>query len=330
MKHLIGALGAAALSVSACATTSAQLPGALGMANAAPGQATREDLYRTLDAYVAALAARDPSAAPWADQVANTENNVALRVGDGLWSTLTRLGDYELRFADPEAGQVARFGSVFEGTDLEHPFTVRLRAIEGRIVEAETLVHRPDDTPSPFPRPIFPEKPAMNETLAPEDQSPRARMISIADGYFDTLQLNDGTLFTRFHPSCTRFENGFETTNNPNQNVTAYMALGCEAQFRLGIYRYDDRVRGRRYPLVDVERGLVLSSGFIDHSGKLARVTLTDGTEIPSPFLRPHTLHFLELFKIKDGAIEQVEANFIFVPYGMSSPWLDEPLPPLP
>jgi hypothetical protein len=328
MRLLLTAICLAALSLGACATVPA--PTAGSMANAGPVQTTREDLYRALDAYIGALAARDPSLAPWAGSVANSENNVALRVGDGLWNTLTRLGDYELRFADPVTGQVARFGSVFEGTELEHPFTVRLKVVEGRITEAETLVHRPDDTPSPFPRPIFPEKPAMNETLAPGDQSARARMVSIADGYFDTLQLNDGTLFTQFHPSCTRFENGFETTHNPNQTVTAYMALGCEAQFRLGIYRYDDRVRGRRYPLVDVERGLVLSSGFIDHSGALARVTLTDGTEISSPFLRPHTLHFLELFKIKDGAIEQVEANFIFVPYGMASPWLAEPLPELP
>lgn len=301
------------------------------MTNAAPAQTTREDLHAALDAYLAALVARDPALAPWADEVFNTENNVALRVGDGLWNTLSQLGDYDLRFGDPQTGQIVMFGSLFEGTDLERPFTLRLEVTDdGRIAGVETLVHRAEDTPSPFPPAIFPEKPAMRETVPSEERLPRARLISIADGYFDTLQLNDGTLFTTFHPDCTRFENGFETTNNPDQNVTAYMALGCEAQFRLGIYRYDDRVRGRRYPLVDEERGVVLAAGFIDHAGALAESVLTDGTTVPSPFLRPHTLHFLEVFKIEDGGIRQVEANFIFVPYGMPSPWLDEPLPELP
>jgi len=35
----------------------------------------------------------------------------------------------------------------------------------------------------------------------------------------------------------------------------ASMTLGCKAQFELGNFRYDDRLRARRYPLVDVERG---------------------------------------------------------------------------
>jgi len=41
-------------------------------------------------------------------------------------------------------------------------------------------------------------------------------MISIADGYFSTLQLNDGTLFTEFTDDCNRIENGLQTTRNPD------------------------------------------------------------------------------------------------------------------
>ena len=329
MRATAAALFAVAMTT-ACTATPGMSVGSPVIEATDMAPATREALYGVLDAYLAALAANAPSQAPWADAVFNTENNVAMRVGDGLWNTLTALGDYDLRFADTVTGQVGFYGSLFEGTDLEAPVTVRLKVADGRITEVETLVHRADETPLPFPDAIFPTKPAMNETLAAEDRTPRLRMIALADGYFNTLELNDGDILTTFSPACTRFENGFETTNNANQNVTAYIALGCEAQFRLGIYRYDDRVRGRRTTVVDEERGLVMVSGFIDHSGKLASVTLTDGTEIPSPFLHPNTLHFMETFKIKAGAIEQVEANFITVPYGMPSPWRAEELPPLP
>ena len=36
---------------------------------------------------------------------------------------------------------------------------------------------------------------------------------------------------------------------------------------------------------------------------------------------RPHSFYLFEAFKLKDGAIEQIEADFITVPYNMPSPW---------
>jgi hypothetical protein len=89
----------------------------------------------------------------------------------------------------------------------------------------------------------------------------------------------------------------------------------------MGNYRYDDRLRGRRYPLVDESRGLVLAYGFIDHCGRLGEYQLTDGTRVTSPLRRPHSFYLAELFKIADGMIEQIEANFMTVPYHMPSPW---------
>ena len=73
--------------------------------------------------------------------------------------------------------------------------------------------------------------------------------------------------------------------------------------------------------LVDEERGIVLAAGFIDHSGRLDEYQLTDGRKVKSPVRRPHSFYFMELFKIEAGAIRQIEANFITVPYNMPSPW---------
>jgi hypothetical protein len=145
-------------------------------------------------------------------------------------------------------------------------------------------------------------------------------MVALADGYFSTLEKNDGTIRTRFHPSCNRIENGVQTTNNPDFFVPV-AHLPCEEQFAQGNYRYDDRLRGRRFPLVDEERGIVLAHGFIDHCGKLGEYELTDGTRVTSPIRRAHTFYLSEAFKIRDHAIEQIEANFITVPYHMPSPW---------
>ncbi len=281
--------------------------------------ASREQLYETLDRFLAALDAGDAGRVAWADGLLYTENNVALQPGDGLWNTLSARGPYDLRFADPERGGVALFTCV-EETDAVSPCAVRLEVRHGAIAGAELVVARNKDEGFPFLGQTFENKPALLATVPEAERSPREELIRIANGYFDTIERNDGAIRTRFHPHCNRVENGVRTTNNAEFPLPI-ARLGCEAQFALGWYRYDDALRGRRFPLVDVERGIVLAHGFIDHAGKLAEYELTDGTPVSSPIRRPHSYYLAEAFKIRAGAIEQVEAVFHTVPYRMPSPW---------
>jgi hypothetical protein len=280
----------------------------------------RAGLYELLDRYLRALGSRDAKAVRWADSPRTSENNVMLEVGDGLWGTIDALGDYRLRFADPATGQVGYFGTVREFAE-ESAYTVRLKADDaGRIREAESVVVRQSDSGIKFENPRYWEKPILNWNASRPVS--RAEMIRLSNGYFDTLQLNDGRIHTRFHPDCNRVENGVQTTHNPEfAKIVPVSALGCEEQFRMGNYRYDDRLRARRFPLADEERGLVLAFAFIDHSGRLAEYRLTDGRTVRSPVRRPHSFYIAELFKIDRGMICQIEANFITVPYNMPSPW---------
>ncbi|WP_305096859.1 hypothetical protein [Croceibacterium aestuarii] len=281
--------------------------------------ANRQGLYAALDRYCGALLAQDHAQLAWAPGALTTENNVALEPGDGLWQTVTGIGPYDLRFADEKSGQVALFTTVSESSDTSAA-CIRIGLRGDAVAEVETLVVRQKDEALVFPDPKFESKPIM-ETPVPEgERASRAEMIALADGYFSTLQLNDGTIRTKFHPGCNRIENGVQTTNNPDFFVPV-AHLSCEEQFAQGNYRYDDRLRGRRFPLVDEERGIVLAHGFIDHCGKLGEYGLTDGTKVISPIRRPHTFYLSEAFKIRQGAIEQIEANFITVPYHMPSPW---------
>lgn len=280
----------------------------------------RSDLYAALDAYLAALARRESSAVRWADAALTCENNVMLDRDDGLWGTIEGIGPYQLRFADPATGQVGYFGTVHEHVE-ESAYTLRLKVDgAGRISEAESLVVRQSDSGIKFENPRYWDKPILNAGV--EAPVSREEMVRLSDGYFSTLQLNDGTLRTKFHPDCERVENGVQTTHNPEfAKIVPVSALGCEEQFRMGNYRYDDRLRARRYPMVDEERGLVLAYAFIDHSGRLAEYQLTDGRTVRSPVRRPHSFYIGELFKIDHGMICQIEANFITVPYNMPSPW---------
>ena len=279
----------------------------------------RSELYALLDAYLAALDARDVNAAPLADRVFNTENNVLLEPGDGLWNTLTARDPYELRFADPATGQVAVFVAV-EETDALNPCCIRLEVGGGLITGVETVVARNKDEGFPFGPQFFVRKPIMESVVPESERSSREELLHLANGYFETIERNDGTIRTKFNPDCNRVENGVQTTNNVDFPLPI-ARLGCEAQFAMGWYRYDDDLRARRFPLVDEERGIVLAYGFIDHSGRLGDYTLTDGTPARSPVRRPHSYYLAEAFKIVAGQIVQIEADFLTVPYRMPSPW---------
>lgn len=280
----------------------------------------REHLHGVMERWLAALAARDIAAAPLAPGAFLTENNVVLPPGDGVWNTITALHPYRLWMAEPDAGQVALFTAV-EETDALNPACIRLEVAGGLITAAETVVARNKDEGFPFGPQHFADKPEM---ALPATPASREDLVAIADGYFNTIERNDGTLRTRFHPGCNRVENGVQTTNNPDFPLPIAQ-LSCEAQFALGWYRYDDALRARRFPLVDVEQGIVLAYGFIDHSGQLGRYTLSDGREVSSPVRRPHSYYLAEAFKITDGAIRQIEADFLTVPYRMPSPWDTRP-----
>jgi len=293
------------------------------MANSMPNAAiSRDELCAHMDRFLDALAARDASQVPWAEQVVFTENNVQLAVGDGVWNTATAIPrDYDLKAADPATGQVCWFGFIVEGPDTA-VMCLRLKVNEGRIAEAEAVICRPHEL-GPFPVIDLDRRPR-ERLLAdvPEGQRVgRERMIALANGYFDTLQLNDGKLFTHFTDDCDRIENGLQTTNVEIEGYPI-AAMGTADQFRLGQYKYDDRLRDRRFPLVDEQKGLVVAGGFIDHSGRMTEVTWTDGSQHDSIFHFPHSFALLEMFKIIDGQIAEVEAVFITVPYNMPSPWI--------
>ena len=296
---------------------------AMAQQNSSPKvDCNRACLYKFVDQYMNALVKHEPNKLPWADHVIFTEDNVQLKIGDGLWGTISGKRDYDLKFADPQQGQVGFFG-VVEEHGIGAVYAMRMKIENKKIAEVETVLSRKvDNSPFPVPDNLITPRKSLTQDVPQKLRRPRARLISIADGYFDTLQLNDGTLFTEFHDDCNRIENGLRTTNNaeafPGYEIAAF---GCADQFRTGQFIYDDRLRERRFPLVDEEKGLVWAGGFIDHSGRQVDVTWTNGKKQTSPFTYPHSYVLIELFKIDDGKIRDIEAVFATVPYGMPSPW---------
>jgi hypothetical protein len=302
--------------------------GLLSLPSFASDVCERTCLQALVDQYLAALVAHDPGRLPLAVNVRFTENGQELRLGDGLWGTASGPGKYKLYVADPEDGQAGFYGTVMEnGTPVL--LALRLRVTYGLISEVETLVARGAGG-GPFtpagkameehgkPRPQFLRTVPAAERLSHED------LVKVANSYFTGLGGNTGYNTAPFAPTCLRWENGAQTNSNPTLRPQGaggvnIVAMSCEEQQKSGYFSFVTSIRNRRFPVVDRERGLVLSFGFFEHAGRIREIKLTTGQTVPSPVLAPLTLEISELFQIDKGKIDQVEAVINTVPYGMRS-----------
>jgi hypothetical protein len=289
------------------------------------GDCERACLEGFVKSYVAALAAKDPSRAPFAADIRFTENSMAMPIGEGLWATVSAVDPAAGMIpADPLTGNVAWFGPAYEHGNLIF-LAVRLHVNkDGQIDEAETVITRRTGMPTIFGTGKEPHHPSWTEPMAADPRPPRSRLRAIADSYFNTVEYNDGTVFAPFHEDCSRLENGISTTTNTgNTASSASVAEGCENQFKLGIYRINKQLRERRFPLIDEERGIVVGTNFFDHANYFDEYTLTDGRTMKTLLKWPNSLTIMEAFKIVDGKIYTIEANFDYVPYGTHSPWFE-------
>jgi len=310
----------AALSLTLAAPVAAQ---SWGERTALPrGDCDRTCLEGFVKSYVSALAAKDPSRAPFADDARFTENSVEMPIGDGLWGTVSDVkAEDGLIPADTFTGNVAWFGHAYEHGNLIF-LAIRLKVDNQKITEAETVISRKTGMPLIFGSGKEPHHPSWTEIMPKEKRPPRSRLRAIADSYFNTVEYNDGTVFAPFHDDCSRLENGISTTTaSADSSNSASVAEGCENQFKLGIYRINKQLRERRYALIDEERGIVVGTNFFDHANYFDEYELTDGRTMKTLLKWPNSLSIMEAFKIVDGKIYTIEANFDYVPYGMHSPW---------
>ena len=298
-----------------------------------PLNCDRACLEGVMNQYLGAVVAHDPKRVPLSEDVMYTENDQILKVGDGFWKTAAGLGNYKHYFADPEMGQVVFMGTMQEaGAPLL--LSLRLRIELGRITEIESAYFRSGGA-GPNNIPAMDQAGKADDmwfkSIPPAQRLSRQQMISIADGYFTGLQKNDGkgiqgTGTYPFTNDCHRIENGSPTTNvprpanEPPDTINAF-AMDCLSQFKLGYYFVVQAIHGRRYPLVDSERGVVWSHAVFDQ-GTVNEGTLSDGRKYTfRGFNRPSSILVNEAFLIENGKIRRVEMIGPGVSYHLNSPW---------
>ena len=292
--------------------------------------------------YLDALAANDPSRLPVTNSVKFTEDGQRLNLGDGLWNTCTGRGTYKFYMEDPEAGQVAFFGSMRESGE-PIILALRLKIEDRKIAEIETIVTRDVGDAQNMEKRGHTDH-LFTEAVPAADRLSRAELVHVADHYFSGMQLDDGKGdYSFFANDCDRVENGSEATNNKavenssviasqsnsveqasrdRSSLTYSAAWGCAEQFQSGLLHFVTRIRDRRYVVVDPERGVALAFAFFDHaSGKTRSFQLPSGKTVTSGPTTPWTWEIAEVFKVEHHQIRRIEAVYHRGPYGMNSGW---------
>ena len=141
--------------------------------------------------YLDAMVAHDPSHLPVTPSVKFTEDDVALKLGDGLWDTASGRGIALAR---------------------------RLKIENQRISEAESVVVRSPRTFDMMEKAGAPDR-VLLETVPESERLSRTQLTAIANQYFEAIEQGNGKV-APFDADCNRFENGMKTSG----------ALGCSAQ----------------------------------------------------------------------------------------------------
>lgn len=273
-----------------------------------------------VDQYLAALVAKNAKQLPLAPNARYTENGVELALDDGIWGIENKLLGYKLYFADPQRGQVGFFGTI-EGHGHPSILGIRLK-IENRLIrEMEAIVIRSTARGSFSDIAGMVDRPLLTQVLTTTQRRDRDTLVTVANSYFEGMEKGtDKIVF--FDKDCQRIENGVGTANHAGDPI-AIRRESCGDQFATGFTKIITNVRERRYPIVDEERGLVLSIIRFDHNGRSKTITWNDGSVHPvnTPFDEPFSFTIAELFKIVDGKIRQIEALVLNVPYGMPTGW---------
>jgi hypothetical protein len=188
------------------------------------GTCDRACLIKTADSYFAAMAAHDPKKASMAPTVRFTEQAKVLKVGEGLWKSMTEgPRTFKIYVPDPVSQQIGGIAMIkSEGKPVE--LALRLKVRNRQIVEAEHLMAT-ITADSQLANLQMPRSGLLSPVPA-SDRLPREILLLFAHGYYDALEQSDGHAVP-FADDCVRRENGMQTAGPRPAGAPATPARGA-------------------------------------------------------------------------------------------------------
>jgi len=292
---------------------------------AASAQCDRACLIMTTNIYLAGLVAHDASIVKFSPNVKFVENTVPMKPGEGLWKTASAIPTtFKIYVPDVVAQQIGFLG-VMEENNRPIELALRLKIIDGQIVEAEHLIARNLSATS-LANLVVP-RPGLLATVPPDQRVPREQMLTIGASYYEALVTADAN-DAPFADDCVRRENGMQTTSNPPPkpgatNMQIMGAMGCKAQLHTHTFDYIKRIEPRRVWIADPETGLVFGLSQFRHPmvEKSVKIVGVPGVDTVPMNFNPFDLPAAHIFKISGGKMHEIEAMGFSMPYNSKTGW---------
>ena len=259
----------------------------------------RDCLKGFVTQYLNAMVAHDPGKLPLAANVRFTEDEMELKLGEGLWKTASGLTGFRQDFLDVRAG-VAAAHVVVEEAGKPVLFALRLKVADRKISEVETLVTRGRSDGALFVTDTLKTaSPAMAVVPTPQQRASREEAIRIANFYPRGLIVGSFvTVDAPFAPDAYRFENGGRMAG------PGCSRAGCENIKTQNIIAHPDLTSS--VVAVDEELGIVLLWMNFGDTGSYGA---------------GNSLHIFEAFKVYGGQIHAVEAFMKVLPAKQPRGW---------
>jgi len=257
----------------------------------------RACLQNMITKYVDAMVAHAPSRLPLAAKARFTEDSLDLKLGDGLWKTVTGKGDFRQDYIDLKRQIAASHVVLFEG-DTQVIYSVVLHVAKRKIGGIETLVYRVPADAKPKPDQLSKPLVGMGDPVPAGKGMPRAEMVRVALSYAEGLRLGAFVkASTPFAPEAYRVENGVKYAGEGCANAD------CSFQTQKLMLHPDIKTI---VAAVDEEAGTVLLwMNFGDtHSYGPNKALVT-----------------FEAFKVWGGAIHAVNAFLAYLPKETERGW---------
>jgi hypothetical protein len=294
--------GLALLALGALASAHAQTP-----APASPA-CDRACLTAIIDSYYAALIANDARKLPQAARARITENGADKKLADTFWASADAT-IYRFDIVNPKRGDTGTEVVIRNADGSKTMQMLRLKVRSGAITEIETIKANQGDADRLWgPDALTEVSPAFKLSIREPERDSYFDLIAAADSYWRAFQTNGTPAYhrARLLPDSRRFENGVQTTGVVRDGQFQTTASGFDNGRFLGRNLWD-----RRYPVVDEERGVVLS---------IVRFGLKGGAKSQSVATANDRL-VAEFFAIKSGYIQEIQAVLFNLPDEKPTGW---------
>ena len=208
-----------------------------------------------------------------------------------------------------QPGDVASEAVVLNADGSKTMYMVRLKVLGGKITEVETIKANKGEADRLWdPDNLTAVSPALQLSIRDADQDSYYGLIAAAESYWRAFQTNGTDAYhpASLMPDARRFENGVQTTGLVRNGAYASASEGFDKGRFKGRNLWD-----RRYPVVDTERGIVLS---------IVRFGLKDGMKSESTATANDRL-VAEFFAVKSGKIQEIHAVLFNLPDAKPTGW---------